>query len=77
MTASTFEGTIHVITSKALLFQCHYWEGPVWFPRSQTAIRPDGDEWVIIEVQDWLTKKRGILEFTSYNLHDIERIMNT
>lgn len=77
MTHHTFEGFIHVFTGRAMLFQSHYWDGPVWFPTSQTEIEPDGDMFVVIRVKDWLPRKRGILEFTHYGEHDIERIAAT
>ena len=74
---TTFEGRILFWTQRSIFFQCHYWEGAVFFPISQLEIEPDGDEGYVIRVRDWLTNKRGILEFTHYNEADIERIAST
>lgn len=62
---SRFEGIIVGHSAKAILFQGWYWEAPVWLPTSQTRLYPDEDSYVV-DVRDWLTEKRGILEFTSY-----------
>ena len=77
MAVSTFEGMILHRSARALAFQSHYWEGWLWFPNSQVEVIPDGDYGVVIHVQEWLIKKRGILEFTHYVLEDIEKTANT
>lgn len=74
MSNSTFEGTIEVSTPKAILFQGVYWEGPLWFPRSQIRLLPDGEFAYVVVVKDWLCRKRDLLEFTAYNEADIERM---
>jgi hypothetical protein len=77
MGVHTFEGVILQRSARALMFQSHYWEGGVWFPNSQVEVLPDGDMSVVVHVNDWLASKRGILEFTPYSVHDIERIAAT
>lgn len=73
MSVTTFEGTVHVWTAKAVLFQSYYWEGPLWFPVSQSTILEDDDSHVI-KVKDWLVNKREIREFVYYDADQIERI---
>ena len=70
---TTFEGVVHQNTAKAVLFQSHFWDAPVWLPRSQTSIYKDGEEEenVVVKVNDWLCNKRGMLEFTYYNEKEI------
>ena len=77
MSYHTVEGRILYRSARAMAFQSNYWEGPLWFPNSQCEVTPDGDDGVVIKVKDWLASKRGILEFTHYAMHDIERIANT
>jgi hypothetical protein len=71
---SRFEGRIEQTSSKAILFQSHYWDAPLWFPMSQIRIFPDGEFFHVIDVRDWLTDKRNILEFTPYAAEQIEAI---
>lgn len=77
MGVATFEGHILRNTGKAVEFQSVYWEGGIWFPTSQVQIEEDGDMAVIIRVNDWLVKKRNILEFTHYGEKEIEEIART
>jgi len=72
MSYHTFEGTVHFYTSSALLFQSHYWEGALWFPRSQSLVFPDGDYNQVIKIKSWLCDKNDIQEFTSYDATEIE-----
>lgn len=71
---ATFEGHIIMYSSAALLFQGVYWHGAVWFPVSQTRVEDDDIEnnTVVIHVNDWLPKKRGMLEFTEYQAEELE-----
>lgn len=73
---ATFEGITLVQTGRAVLFQSHYWEGPLWFPTSQIEMRTTYDEPLetVIKVKAWLCKKRGIHEFTSYSEEEIRRM---
>lgn len=73
MAMSTFEGHIELNTGAAIRFRSHYWEGALWFPRSQIEVHPDNEDTgsVVIKVKDWLVKKRGLLEFTSYCADEI------
>lgn len=73
-TPHIFEGLIWFITPKAILFQSHYWEGPLWFPMSQVEIihNWDSEEKVVI-VQPWLCNKRKIHEFVFYSEEEIEK----
>lgn len=73
----TFEGLTLFYSQRSVLFQCHYWDGPLWFPLSQTEIIEDGDDSHVLRLSDWLAKKRGILEFTHYSTEEIDRINNT
>ena len=75
MRVSTFEGVIHVNTPKAVLFECVYWDGTLWLPRSQIEIDPDaGGLFVVVHVKDWLVRKRGLLEFTQYSAEEIAKM---
>lgn len=67
----TFEGRITKSSMAAVCFQGQYWEGEVWFPRSQTEIEDD-DDGVVIRVKDWLANKLGLLEFTRYGAAELE-----
>lgn len=72
---STFEGFILVRTPKAILFNGHFWEGPLWFPTSQIDIVSGIDCLEsVIHVKSWLCQKRGIHEFTHYSEEEITRI---
>lgn len=46
-------------TSKAILFQSDYMDEPIWVPRSQCEIEPDGDEpgRCILHINEWLVNK--------------------
>lgn len=75
MPVTTFEGRLELVTPKAIRFQSHYWEAPLWFPLSQVFIEPDSEDdesVVILKVKDWLANKRGLLEFTAYNKAELE-----
>ena len=74
---STFEGMILARTARAVLFQSNYWDAPLWFPVSQANIVPDGDMSVVIHVKEWLTTKRGLLEFTAYSENEIKGFAGT
>ena len=77
MTVATFEGYVIARSSKAVMFQSVYWDGGIWFPNSQITLEEDGDISLILCVNDWLTKKRDILEFTHYGSKEIEDIAKT
>ena len=68
---TTFEGVLTKGSPAAVCFQGQYWEGELWFPRSQVEIEADG-EGVVIRVKDWLAKKNDLLEFTHYSAAAIE-----
>jgi hypothetical protein len=74
--SATFEGVALIQTARAMLFQSHYWEAPLWFPMSQIETHVTYDEPLetVIKVKTWLCKKRGIHEFTNYSEEDIRRI---
>ena len=75
MAVSTFEGNVLVNTGRALRFQGYYWDGPLWFPTSQLTVTEEGElGHMVIEVRDWLVKKRGLLEFTQYDAEQIEKM---
>ncbi len=65
------------MTARAVRFQSFYWDAPVFFPKSQVEITPDGDMSVVLKVKDWLTAKRGLLEFTSYSEEEIQKMAET
>ena len=70
---SQFEGYIHATTPGAILFQSHFWEKPLWFPKSQSIIEQEIDSMEsVVKVRDWLCKKNSILEFTAYSREEIE-----
>ena len=71
---TTFEGRIVKSSGAAICFEGQYWEGSLWFPRSQAIVEDDLTEegTVVIKVKDWLLKKIGILEFTSYTQAEID-----
>lgn len=70
----TFEGRILMHTNAAVFFEGQYWEGGLWFPKSQLIIESDGldSEYYVIKVKSWLTKKNGLLEFTHYAEPELE-----
>jgi hypothetical protein len=69
--AATFEGYVHGASTKAVLFWGHYWGAPLWFPRSAIDLQDD-DGGYVMKVQDWLIKKRGILEFVHYTKEEAD-----
>lgn len=72
---TTFEGIPLLITGAAIRFQGVYWEGPLWFPRSQIILEDDDDidsPFKILKVKNWLADKRGLLEFTHYSAEEVE-----
>lgn len=75
MSVHTFEGRLELVTPRAVRFQGHFWEAPLWFPLSQITIEPDSEDdplTVVIRVRDWLALKRGLLEFTFYAKPELE-----
>lgn len=68
-----FEGSILFSTSSAILFQGNYWWGPLWLPRSQCFVIPDGDDGVVVKVKLWLCKKNQLEEFVEYNEEEIAK----
>lgn len=73
---STFEGVTHVQTARAILFQSHYWEAPMWLPISQIQIERTHDEPLetVVKVKSWLCSKRGFHEFSYYTKEEIEKM---
>lgn len=73
----TFEGVIHFMSARAVLFQCHYWEGPIWIPLSQSEIIQDFDSplEVVLKVSPWLCNKNELEEFTYYSEEDVAKRM--
>lgn len=67
---TTFEGRITKTSPAAICFRGQYWDGDVWFPRSQVEIEDDEDG-VVVKVKDWLAKKNGLLEFTHYTAEEL------
>lgn len=75
MALTTFEGYVHFSTPKAILFQSHYWEAPMWLPLSQIFAESEVDSMeTVVKVKDWLVGKKGLLEFTPYTVEEIERM---
>lgn len=73
----TFEGVLVFRTARAILFQSHYWAGPLWFPLSQLDMEIDGEfdePGRVIHVKPWLPEKKGLEEFTEYDEEAIERM---
>jgi hypothetical protein len=56
-------GYIVAWTNRAVLFQCHYWHGPEWLPRSQVDVQefPDSTE-VHVRVSPFVAKAKSINE---------------
>lgn len=69
---SRFEGVVLTHSEKAIFFQSWYWEDGIWLPRSQVRMFEDGDFSHIVDVRDWLTDKRNLMEFTPYTAQQIE-----
>lgn len=69
---TTFEGIILNRTTRAIMFQSHYWGAGMWFPSSQTEVLEDEGMSVVVRVKDWLCSKKGLLEFTSYSEAEIK-----
>ena len=74
MGAHTFEGVVEVVTPSAVKFRGVYWDGGVWFPLSQIEVTDDNEDTgaVVLQVKDWLARKRGLMEFTHYGEAEIE-----
>ena len=72
----TFEGQVVFFSQKSVLFQGYFWDGPLWFPLSQTSLIEDDDSHVL-RCSDWLAKKRGLLEFTHYGPEAIAKFNET
>jgi hypothetical protein len=73
MGVDTFEGYEIARSPKAILFQSHYWDGALWVPVSQAEIEREEGGSLVIRIKDWLTKKRGIAEFTHYTEEEIRK----
>ena len=73
--AVTFEGHIHFMTARAVRFQSHYWEGPLWFPMSQVSLHrdPDAPFEVVLVAKPWIAKVKDVFEFTHYTQEEIEQ----
>lgn len=73
--ARTFEGVVHVMSARALLFQSHYWEAPMWLPLSQVEIIEDFDcpLETVVKVSAWLCGKNDLKEFSHYTTEDMEK----
>jgi hypothetical protein len=73
----TFEGVIHFTSARAILFQSHYWEGPIWLPLSQIEMYPDYDSAfeVVVKVSSWICGKNELEEFTYYSEEDVKKRM--
>lgn len=73
----TFEGTVHFVTSRAILFQSYYWESPLWLPMSQIQLTQDADSdfEVIVKVSPWLCGKNELEEFRYYSEEEIKNRM--
>lgn len=69
----TFEGIVHAVSAKAVLFQCHFWWAPMWLPRSQIEVieDPEGNE-RIVRVSDWLARQDRLEEFTELTLEEVQ-----
>lgn len=72
MAHTTFEGRIIFNSGAAIRFQGQFWEAPLWLPRSQIEIEPDGEDTVVVRVKDWLANKNRLQEFTYYDAEAIE-----
>lgn len=73
---STFEGVTLAQTARAILFQSHYWEAPMWLPTSQIEVEVTFDEPLetVIKVKSWLCSKRGFHEFNHYTDEEIKKM---
>ena len=75
MSQTTFEGIILVSSPRAVLFQSHFWEAPLWFPLSQMDIQRFEDSFeCVVKVKDWLCRKKNLYEFTMYTMEEIEQM---
>lgn len=74
MSRNQFEGVIHVTSGKAIFFQSHYWDSPIWLPRSQIFLREESEYEYVVLVKDWLCNKKGLMEFTQYSEQQIEEM---
>ena len=70
---STFEGIVHMRTTKAVLFQGWYWGASLWLPMSQIEVVPDGPMSVVVKVKDWLAGKKDLREFETYTEEQIRQ----
>jgi hypothetical protein len=61
------------MSGRALLFQSHYWEAPMWLPLSQVEIIQDFDSPLetVVKVSAWLCSKNELSEFTHYTEEDM------
>lgn len=74
MSRTRFEGVILADSAKAIYFQSHYWDDATWLPKSQIVMYEDGDFFWVVEVNDWLANKNGLLEFSHYSAEQMEKI---
>jgi len=61
-----FEGFLVFATEKAILFHGHYWEDPMWLPKSQvkmTAEDNDTTEEATVVLSDWIARENKLREF--------------
>lgn len=71
---ATFEGYIVFETTKAIMFEGHYWHQPAFLPKSQIFVyRGLGTEEVVLEVKDWLVCKNDWDEFKEWEGEDDDR----
>lgn len=60
-----FLGFVVEDTPKAVLFWCHYWEAPDWFPRSQITMLNTFDSIEVkILASPWICKAKNVKEAT-------------
>ena len=60
-----FVGYCHVMTTRAVLFQDHFWEMAEWLPLSQVQLEPDSEGMeTTIKIEVWLCRKNDFEEFT-------------
>ncbi len=59
-----FIGYVIADTNRAILFHDHFWESPVWWPKSQISVfQNDDTQEVSVSVAEWLCEKNHIQEF--------------
>lgn len=67
-----FIGYVLASTTRAILFQDHFWHQPEWFPRSQITVmppEPDNTEFRFT-ASDWICQQKEVEEFQERGIPD-------